>query len=627
MKRFLCVLFGLLWSSWLFAEQPLASTDEAKLSSTMTLEALKAAIVDIVETENLPAVAIAMVNQEGPVWIEAIGLANIANNQPADSQTLFRIGSTSKMFVSLSILKLVEQGKLSLDDKLADLAPEIAYTNQWEASDPIRIVHLLEHTTGWDDIHIVEYAHNDPSPATLKQGLDYHPHSRVSRWKPGSRMAYCNAGPPVAAYIVEKVTGQVFEDYVADNFFIPMGMETMSYFQSDDVKAKGATLYSKGKEEAYWHIIMRPSGSINASANDMAKFLSFLVNRGRAVELPLISEASFARMEQVKSTPAAQAGQTAGYGLSNYSTPYKQWIYQGHDGGVSGGITKLEYLPEAGVGHVVMINSDDAQSVKKITELIREFETKELTEKSITATQAVTDSMKALQGYYYPINSRMAMTEFLERVLNIYQFTFKGGKLIRTNLLGGVPKEYFPVSETLFQSAETGEMNLSFVEDPLVGPVFHSDSSVYRSVSAVIVFGQFTILALWLIINVTGLLYLLVWGVRIIMGADIKGNALMIRVWPLLATLSVLCFVLMFQLGGVDPFRLLGNITYVSIGLMLSSIALLIFTFLGCYVAIKAKASEMNKVNYWYCTIASCTHLLVVSYLAWFGIIGLQTWA
>ena len=136
------------------------------------------------------------------------------------------------MFVSLAILKLQEQGLVSLKDKVRDLVPEIEFKNPWSKTAPVLVEHLLEHTTGWDDIHLTEYALNDPA-LSLKQGLDYHPHSRTSRWMPGTRMAYCNSGPPVAAYIVEKITGQTFEDYVEEHFFQPMGMESMTFFASE----------------------------------------------------------------------------------------------------------------------------------------------------------------------------------------------------------------------------------------------------------------------------------------------------------------------------------------------------------------------------------------------------------
>ena len=103
------------------------------------------------------------------------------------------------MFVGLAVLKLIEESKLSLNDKLSDLVPEIEYKNQWQATHPIKLVHLLEHTTGWDASHMPEYNHNISQPVTLKEGLDYHPHSRQSKWIPGSRMGYSNAGTAAAA--------------------------------------------------------------------------------------------------------------------------------------------------------------------------------------------------------------------------------------------------------------------------------------------------------------------------------------------------------------------------------------------------------------------------------------------
>ena len=146
------------------------------------------------------------------------------------------------------------------------------FENGWEATDPIRVVHLLEHTTGWDDIHLREYAKQAPDSMSLREGLDYDHHSRISRWRPGTRMAYCNSGPPVAAYIVEKLTGQRFEDFVSRTLFRPIGMKTATYFEP--APGTGTTLYhNDGKTPyRYWNILLRPAGSINASANDMAAY-------------------------------------------------------------------------------------------------------------------------------------------------------------------------------------------------------------------------------------------------------------------------------------------------------------------------------------------------------------------
>ena len=85
------------------------------------------------------------------------------------------------------------------------------------------MVNLLEQTTGWDDLHFREYAEKSPDSMSLREGLDYDHHSRTSRWPPGTRMAYCNSGPAVAACVVEKLTGEKFEDFVQQNLFNPSG--------------------------------------------------------------------------------------------------------------------------------------------------------------------------------------------------------------------------------------------------------------------------------------------------------------------------------------------------------------------------------------------------------------------
>ena len=109
-----------------------------------------------------------------------LGLADVASGRANTADTLFRIGSTSKAFASLSILLLKDQGKLSLQDPVHKLGAGCFFENRWEATDPIRVVNLLEHTTGWDDMHLREYAKQAPDSMSLRDGLDYD-HSRGCR--------------------------------------------------------------------------------------------------------------------------------------------------------------------------------------------------------------------------------------------------------------------------------------------------------------------------------------------------------------------------------------------------------------------------------------------------------------
>lgn len=592
------------------------------------LDELQVAIADLIAEREVPAVAIAMLNEAGPVWIGAIGKANLENDTAADENTLFRIGSTSKMFVALSVLKLVEEGKLSLQDKLSELAPDVAYENQWEDTDPIRVVHLLEHTTGWDDIHLPEYAHNDPTPISLKEGLEYHPHSRVSRWKPGSRMSYCNAGPPVAAYIVEKLTGQDFEDYVRENFFAPLGMQSTTYRLTDEVKAKGATLYANGNEpQDYWHIIMRPSGSINSSATDMAKFVAFYLNRGAVNGEQLISQQSLARMETPGSTNAAKIGQQTGYGLHNYSSTHEHWTYRAHNGGVNGGITEFAYLPEARLGHVIMINSDDGQTFGDISDLVRGYETGQLTPEEAAGPIEVTAAHRTIEGLYYPINPRQQISHFMERIFGARRLWFEADRLQHKALLGGDTTSYLPVSSELYQAEKTGLISLSQAVDPLAGDVVHINNAALKPVWPPILYAQLAIAIIWAVCVVSSVAFFLVWIVRKLRGKIPSGATIRIRLWPLLASMSIVVFLSLLTLGMSDPFALLGKPTAVSVGLTLSTLAFALFAALGLYTAVKERSADMNRVNYWYSTLSSVVHVLVAVYLFSFGVIGSVTWA
>ncbi len=611
----------------LFAFAGAVAQDEEDAIVPETIDELLAAVNDVLEETDTPGIALAVVNEGGPEYIGALGKANVENDIDADADTLFRIGSTSKMFVALAVLQLVEEGRLSLDDKLADLAPEIEYENPWEETHPIRVVHLLEHTTGWDDIHLPEYAHNDPTPATLKEGLDYHPHSRTSRWQPGTRMSYCNAGPPVAAYIVQKITGQDFEDYVQENFFTPLQMTGSTYLRSEGVQERGATLYSDGEPEDYWHILMRPSGSINASASDMARFLFLFLGRGTHDGVQYVSPESLDRMEAPMTTDGARAGLEVGYGLHNYTSRHEQWTYQSHNGGVSGGLTEFAYLPDVNRGYAFMINSGSGAAFGDISNLIRNYQTRDLEEPEIPEAVALSSEEQNVAGLYHGINSRQQLSYFLDRALGIDKFWFEGGELKRKPLLGGDGSEYVPAGGGKFLSPHTGRVMLVQTEDPLAGPVIHVGTQVLRPVSPLVAYGQLAIGVLWLVAIGTSFLYFFVWGARKWRGKVPSGPSTRIRAWPLLASASIVAFVVLFTVGMGDVFETLGKPTPISIAIMLASLAFAIFAVLGAWTAFRERSTEMNRVNYWYSAISSSLHLLMAIYFGWFGIIGIQTWA
>jgi CubicO group peptidase (beta-lactamase class C family) len=129
-----------------------------KDSPPKTVAELENAILQVLNNTHTPGVGAAIVVCEGPRWIAGIGITDVSARRPVTPDTLFRIGSVSKSFVAPAVLKLQREKKLDHNDSVRTLPPEIQFASAWESTDAMRVVHLLEHTAGFDDLHLPEYA-------------------------------------------------------------------------------------------------------------------------------------------------------------------------------------------------------------------------------------------------------------------------------------------------------------------------------------------------------------------------------------------------------------------------------------------------------------------------------------
>ena len=592
---------------------------------------LRQQLEKILADSHTPGVSVAIVHRDGPEWVAGLGKSNVAANQAATEETLFRIGSTSKAFASLSILKLANEGKLSLQDPVHKLVPEIWFENRWEATDPVRVVDLLEHTTGWDDMHLPEYA-KDAKGMTLREGLDYYHHSRISRWRPGTRMAYCNSGPPVAAYIVEKITGQRFEDYVTQNFFLPIGMKTATYFEQPSPQL--TTLYhNDGKTPfPYWNILLRPAGAINASAKDMAAYLEFYLNRGAVEGVQVMPAASFDRMETPTRTWEAQQGLKAGYGLSNYTSFHDGFEYHGHDGGVNGGITDMSYMPEYDVSYFYSINSANGEAFGKIGDAIRAYITRNLTRPPVPAAGQLPANAQEYAGWYQPDAPRNQMQQFLARLLGLQRVSFGGGNLLITGL-GGINKptgapvngaqfRYLPPKKdhpepvaTMALLTPNAEGRFIFLGGTL------KRIPTFRAIAEIV-------LVAWFVLAVISIvLYAPFWMIGGFFRKRRRPAERAMRLWPLIAVLSLVAFVGVFMQAGNDALVRLGNLTIWSFGLFLLTLIFAATSLASAVAVWRARKKEIRRSVRWY-SIAVITALMIAAlYLAWWGVIGIRTWS
>ncbi len=543
----------------------IAFANDKETPTPKSLQELEKEIRKVMAENKVPGVSIAIVSRDQPIWFGSLGKADVASNKDVTADTLFRIGSTSKAFVSLSILQLMEQGRIQLEDPVRKWAPEVEFTNRWESTDPVRVVHVLEHTSGFDDIAMREYAHNDPNPIGLREALAYNPKSRVSRWRPGTRMSYCNSGPPVAAYIVEKLTGQKFEEYVEEHLFRPLQMNTASYFLTPDVERSLTRLYRNDGTTPYpyWHILMRPSGSINASAKEMAHYVQMYLNRGRFNGASIVRPSSIDRMEKAVSTYAARMGMAGGYGLSNYTSPYKAFVFHGHNGGVEGGLTEMSYLPDHGLGFVMMMNSGNGVAYTEINNLIRNYLIRDLPKLALPASSSVpADVVVRYSGLYEPISPRIEMLRFIERLLGMSRVKLQGSDLQMKSLFGEI-NEYLAVNGRIFRKKDSPLSSLALVADDQEGTLIQTMWTTYRKIPASLAIVQIVIIAAILLLMLSSLLFALVWIPRKVFSRMRKVPHLRVRLIPLVSVMCMVGFVLLVATTGEDV-MVLGRMTWVS---------------------------------------------------------------
>jgi CubicO group peptidase (beta-lactamase class C family) len=608
-----------------------ADNQDEQPKPAQSIDELRQQFEKILKDTHTPGVSLAIVHKDGPEWIAGLGIADVASNRPNTPDTLFRIGSTSKAFTALSVLMLANQGKLSLDDPVHKLVPEVWFDNRWESTDPIRVVHLLEHTTGWDDMHFREYAKQAPDTMSVREGLDYDHHSRISRWRPGTRMAYCNSGPPVAAFIVEKLTGRRFEDFVQQNLFSPIGMKTATYFEP--VPSTATTLYhSDGKTPySYWHILLRPAGSINASANDMAHYVQFYLNRGAVADKQIVPASDIDRMEVPASTWAAKDGLKFGYGLSDYATVQDGFLYHGHNGGVEGGLTEMAYLPEDGVGYFFSINSGSGDAFQKVGKTIRAYLTSNLQKPPLPPVIALSANTHDYAGWYQPDSPRIEMLHFVERLLGLSHVRIDDGKLYISSL-GSRNETFLPVTETQFRHVPKKDppypvSTLTLLTMNPDGRFIQAEQATIKMIPAWMAIGEILAIAFVLLSIISILLYAPFWILRGVSKRRRRPSERPLRLYPLLAVLSLLGIFGVFAISISDLIGRMGNLTVWSAAVWILTLVFAVTSLASVYQSWQSLAAGARPGVQRFARIVSVALLIATAYMAYWGIIGIRTWA
>lgn len=581
----------------------------------------------MLEEVGVPGASIALVTADDVIWAGGLGKADVARGVDVTGSTLFRVGSISKSFTALAVLTLVEQGRLHLDTPIHELVPDVEYTNPWAETHPITVAHLLEHTTGFDDIHFVEIAKDDDPDITLAEGLAFHPHSRVSRWPPGTHMSYANSGPPIAALALEAVTGEEFETYAGNHVFEPLGMvnSTFRLPANPELLAKGYAADGV-TETRYDHIIVRPSGALNTSADDMSRFLRMMINRGRLDEGQLLRPETIDRMERPTTTLAARAGHDFGYGLGNEVSIVGGHVFHGHGGSTTTGfISTYAYSAELGVGYFVSTNMISG-ALPAIAGRIVEFLAAGRVAAKAPAITLDPGQLDRVTGYYQLATPRNQFTNFLYRFAWLWRVWEEDGRLFRKGLLGGERTELIPVAADAFRTDDQPVATLFLVADRQGTTYLQSGfEGQMRRISPLAAWSQPIAAGFALLLMLSSLPVGIVWLVARLSGKmkTVPGSL----VWPpFLATASLF--------GGffltATNLKVIDDLVRMSVATLSFFLGTLGFGLLSAYLAFRlVRPVPMTAGTGW----RAWSHLVAVAcigttvFLMSEGVIGLRLWA
>ncbi len=307
------------------------------------------------EVRDQLAGALVVVVRDGKVLLnQGYGYANIKARRPVDAdKTLFRVASVSKLFTAAGIMQLAEAGVVDLNADVQSYLPELAIPNG--TGSPLALKHLMTHTSGFDN---GDYAATQTPYALADFIKDNMP--TVIR-QPGDVYSYNNFGFVLQGYVIEKISGLRFADYMDKHIFEPLGMSGSSFIMNDAVKKNLATPYDSTMEPQQLSPVIpdaSPSGGLFATGTDMAKFMKAMLNGGEAGGSRILSVDSVREMERAQIS-IAHGMPGAGYGLeSNYPQFYNGYRVVEKGGDDSGFHSNLWLMPDERTGVFLSLNSD-----------------------------------------------------------------------------------------------------------------------------------------------------------------------------------------------------------------------------------------------------------------------------
>lgn len=310
--------------------------------------------------QDLPGLAVAVVDDTGVVWSEGFGFTDSQHKTPITPETIFSVQSTSKLFTATAVMLAVQDGLLDLDVPITTYLPEFTVHSIFEEHPERRITlrMLLSHTAGFT--HEAPLGNNfDLAPVSFEDHIRTISDTWL-RFPVGTGYAYSNLGISLAGYILQEASGQTFASYVEEKLLQPLGMMNSSFDMAQiRLNPNRAIGHSKPLPSVPLEIPIIPEGGLYTSASDMANFIQFQLQQGSLNGQRLLSPAL---LDEMYTVPAPAQGSLEGYALGVARTQWhrgQEALLFSHGGGGFGFLSDLWWLPELQIGITVLTNSAD----------------------------------------------------------------------------------------------------------------------------------------------------------------------------------------------------------------------------------------------------------------------------
>jgi CubicO group peptidase (beta-lactamase class C family) len=336
-----------------FADAQAAASEAIALVGDPLVESERRSIREAMAQADIPGVAVCLIRDGKPAWVEGLGVTDRGSNHPVSVDTIFSIQSTSKNITAVATMLAVQQGLLELDVPITEYLPDFRVQSRFEAVPQAKITLrlLLSHHAG--------FTHEAPVGNNYAPEFpDFEAHVRsISetwlRFPVGERYRYSNLGVDLAGYIVQARTRVPFADWVRSMVFEPLGMSDSTVATEVYVRRGDRAV---GHEEGYTSVPVKTpliaSGGVYTSARDMAAYTLFHLSRGKAGDRVILREDLWNEMHGFALGGDYSMGvirEERRYG----ATPLR---LLSHSGGGFGFGSVFEYCPEAGLAWVAMFN-------------------------------------------------------------------------------------------------------------------------------------------------------------------------------------------------------------------------------------------------------------------------------